>query len=169
MWIDDGQPGIRWLENEDDAACLTRYLRKDQRLGRPQWWIVNVRSMSPGARNALLDQLVIPGQTIQRFRWRDARALSRRSTPTQITRRAKKSQALGAALWMLLMLPWMLVVGAISTLGRLIGRGPRRYLLHAPAKPPPMNPPYGGVREPLTPLPTSGPSALMAEDPALGH
>ncbi len=168
-WIDEGQPGFRFVENERDAGRFAHYLRNDQRYGRPQWWLVTIGSMSPGARNELLDQLMWPGNTIRRFRRRDALAMSRASKEARGDLPVRKLESVGAALMAVVMTPWLLVVSTISVLARLIGRGPRRYLLHAPAVPPPMNPPSGGVREPRNPLPTSGPSTLTAEDPAIGH
>lgn len=159
-WTDEGQPGFRFVKDDRDVVRLTHYLRNDQRYGRPQWWIVTIGSMSPRARNELLDQLVAPGFTIERFRRREMRSLSRASKATGPDLPTRRLEAVGAALMAVVMMPWLLVVLTISVLGRVIGRGPRRYLLHAPATPPPMNPPSGGVREPRNPLPPSGPKNL---------
>lgn len=148
-WADEGQPGLFSVEDQRDAIRLANNLSQYRRPDRYQWWIVTIRSMSPSSRGDLL-KTITPGEcTIRKFRWRDRLAIARASTPT------KKSLHAAGFVTATMMIPWVLVISTISAVGRLIGRGPRTYLLHAPVMPPPQTPPSGGVREPRNPAPSS--------------
>ena len=151
-WLDGGMPGRHFIES---AADVPRFIRSASRQvpHTSQWWIVNVGSMSKVDRQRLLHALEDQDCSIRKFTMRHMREIGR----------AARAYALPPSIpwygWLLhvVLVPWGMIVLGIARAARLIGRGPRTYLVHVPIEPPNNDPPGGsGVREPRGPYPGGG-------------
>lgn len=147
-WLDGGMPGRHFIES---AADVPRFIRVTSRQGpyASRWWIVNVGSMSRANRQRLLSALEDRGCLTCKFTRRHMSQM----------RRAERGQYRPpipwyGRLWALVLTPlWIVISGAVLA-ARIIGRGPRMFLVHVPGEPP-NDPPRGGsgVREPRDPYP----------------
>lgn len=151
--------GHTWVGNSEDAHRFVAKVASDRSSGRYEWWKVVVGSMSPSSRAAVIHEFSAPGLSVRKFHRRDSQA--RRDRQLHLHRPTTWKERVGFVFSLAFSLPAMIV----STLAKLVGRGPRMYLLHAPVGPPGNNPPGGAhVREPRQPKPGGGSDSALAVD-----
>ena len=140
---------IRRIENLADASRFVDTVIHDRSANDHSWWIIVVGSMSPRSRKEVLDLLASTSNVAVRKLTSEDKRLQAGSAQVPVFSWNLAFQMLIAVpLWI-----WSAVLAVVALTGRVIGRGPRMYLLHIDMVPPPDPPGGAHVREPRRPSP----------------